>query len=62
MMGPYEIRMKLVRETLLAFPRRGATIALMTNASDKVMEAVLQQRIETNCQLLGLFLRKFTAI
>ena len=44
----YEIKIKaeLIRAALLTYPRREATIELMTTASNKAIRTVLQHRIE----------------
>lgn len=54
------LKKQLAEAALLAFPMRGATIALMTDASDIAVGAVLQQRVNNAWVPLGFYSQKFT--
>lgn len=56
-----KLKEQLANAALIAFPLRGATIALMTDASDIAVGAVLQQRVDNEWAPLGFYSQKCTS-
>lgn len=55
----YKCKTSLARSTLLAHPEENAPLALVTDASNSALGAVLQQLVHNNWQPLAFFSKKF---
>lgn len=55
-----ECKLQLAEAATLAYPREGASLSIMVDASDTCVGAVLNQHVEGNEQPLGYYSKKLT--